>query len=131
MKNIIKPKNLLVFPLVSFSTSEIEKYYETSEILLSSQIDKTDFIDRIYISNRISQEKEIIEGSGKIIDIGEIIKEKTLLSKEQTIYNITNIIKDKEIGKNYEIIGKGFTIIIKPTNSTSFQNSTHVDLKEF
>ena len=119
---------------VSFSTIEIsedrEKYYETSEILLSSEIDKTDFIDRVYISNRISQEKEIIEESGKIIDIGEIIKEKTLLSKEQIIYNITNIIKDTEIGKNYEIIGKGFTIIIKPTNSTSFQNSTHVDFDE-
>ena len=51
-------------------------------------------------------------------------------SKDEIIKNISNIMNDVIIGENYEIIGDNFTIIIKPTNSTSFENYTHVDFNE-
>ena len=44
--------------------------------------------------------------------------------------NVKEIIADKEIGTNYQIEGKDFNILINPTNSTAFQNSTHVDFVE-
>ena len=44
--------------------------------------------------------------------------------------NVKEIIADKKIGTNYEIKGKDFNILINPTNSTAFQNSTHVDFEE-
>jgi hypothetical protein len=51
-------------------------------------------------------------------------------SKEEILNNITEFIQDKEIGKNYKIEGEGFSLIIKPTNSTAFENSTHVDFEK-
>ena len=53
----------------------------------------------------------------------------TKQSKEKILNNVTEFIKDKEIGKNYKIEGEGFSLIIKPTNSTAFENSTHVDFE--
>ena len=123
--------------------------YKTSEILQSSQIDKLtntiDLKENIYSSNRITHEKEILKESEKISQYKdsfiiktekieniekEVKEEETKLSKEEIINNIASIINDKEIGKNYQIKGDDFTIIIKPTNSTSFKNSTHVDFDE-
>ena len=37
---------------------------------------------------------------------------------------------DKEIGKNYEIKGNDFTLIIKPTNTPPLPNTTHVEFNE-
>ena len=101
--------------------------------------------ENIYSSNRITHEKEILKESEKISQYKdsfiiktekieniekEVKEEETKLSKEEIINNIASIINDKEIGKNYQIKGDDFTIIIKPTNSTSFKNSTHVDFDE-
>ena len=72
-----------------------------------------------YPTNKIDDEKE-----------KNIEKITTKESKEEILNNIPNFIKDKEIGKNYQIIGDDFSIIIKPTNSTAFQDSTHVDFAE-
>ena len=51
------------------------------------------------------------------------------ISKNEVIDNISNILNKTEIGENYEINGKDFNLIIKPTNSTSSKNSTHVNFQ--
>ena len=43
---------------------------------------------------------------------------------------MNSILKNKEIGVNYEIKGEDFTIIIKPTNSTPLPNTTHIEFDE-
>ena len=62
----------------------------------------------------------------------------TIIIKEETINktmddlpkNTTEVLSNVEIGKNYEIKGDDFTIIIKPTNSPPLPNKTHVEFNE-
>ena len=51
-------------------------------------------------------------------------------TKEEIFNDLDDVLKDKEIGVNYEIKGKDFTMIIKPTNSTPLPNTTHVEFDE-
>ena len=58
-------------------------------------------------------------------------EEKTNKSLEDFLStNIEEIMEGKEIGKNYEIIGDTFSVIIKPTNSPRLPNKTHVEFDE-
>ena len=68
----------------------------------------------------------------KIIEEGiiNIEKEETNKTLDDIITNITDIMKDKELGVNYEIKGDNFTIVIKPTNSPPLPNTTHVDFDD-
>ena len=56
----------------------------------------------------------------------EIIKREIKESKEELVENLKSLMDTVEIGKNYEMEGEDFTIIIKPTN-TSIPSATHVD----
>ena len=100
---------------VEFSTNNLEfkGYISTNEIDIST----------ITINE---------ETTNKIIneDIINVEKETTNKTKDDIITNITDLMKDKEIGINYEIKGEDFTIIIKPTNSPPLPNTTHVDFDE-
>ena len=103
---------------------------EDKEYLFNGTNKNFDYPQSTSINSEITQSisdklnlSEIITEYPKI----QINEEKINKTKEEIINNITDIISDKEIGKNYEIKGDDFTIIIKPTNSSSFQNSTHVD----
>ena len=59
------------------------------------------------------------------------IEEKTNKSKEDFLNtNMHEIMKDKELGKNYEIKGDSFTAIIKPTNLPRLPNQTFVVFDE-
>ena len=60
----------------------------------------------------------------------QMIKNKTDIKKEKLFENLSNIINSIEIGKIYEIIGKEFELIIKPTNSSILENSTHVNFSK-
>ena len=68
------------------------------------------------------------EYSEKIIISGdiEIIKREIKENKEQLIEIFPSLIESIEIGKNYEMDGEDFTIIIKPTN-VSIPSKTHVN----
>ena len=72
------------------------------------------------ITNKIKEENE------EII----VAKETTNKTKEEIINNIEDLMADKEIGKNYEIKGDDFKLIIKPTNSPPLPNTTHVEFDE-
>ena len=51
-------------------------------------------------------------------------------TEENILLNITDILKDKEPGKVYNIKRDNYTIIIRPTNSTIEPNSTYVNISE-
>ena len=53
-----------------------------------------------------------------------------LYTKDNLLLNITNILKDKEVGKKYKIKGEDYEIIIKPSNSTMETNTTYINFKE-
>jgi len=78
----------------------------------------------------ITNKENILSQTEVIKEISKIKIEETKKSKEEVINNITDIIKDKEIGKNYIIKGEDFTIIIKPTNSTNPENSTYIEFDQ-
>ena len=63
-------------------------------------------------------------------NILQIIEIKTNKTKEEIMSNINQIIAENEIGNDLEIKGKDCKVTINPTNSTAFQNSTHVDFQE-
>ena len=101
-----------------YSTNEIR--YNTTiplEIKDSSYIEDT--------TNKIVNIKTDIKNEETII-----IKETTNKTKEEIMNNIEEIMNGKEIGKNYEIKGDDYTIIIKPSNSTPLPNTTHVEFDE-
>ena len=122
--------------------NNLETQFKPNENYISNSIINIDIISvksDIYIENKYSNmtSNDLIPSqycydTNIINEKTEqpIKEESTKKSKEEIINNITNIINDKVIGKNYEIKGEDFTIIIKPTNSTSFPNSTHVDFEE-
>ena len=106
----------------NFHSSDI-----TTEKFNKTNISKSYFYDNEEKSNELETEYRKID---EYILENEIIKTNTSRSKEEIIGNISFIINDKEIGKNYEIKGDDFTIIIKPTNSNYFENSTYVEFYE-
>ena len=124
-------QNIIIESLITDSSNEIRithfsEYFKISDTLTQEK-EHSEEIE--LITN--NKDNEFIIQTQKIIEIKTDVKEEeTKLLKEQIINNITSIIGDKEIGKSYEITGKGFTIKIKPTNSTSFQNSTHIDFDD-
>ena len=72
-------------------------------------------------NNITTPQKEIIKND----DI--YIKEYTNKSRYEVFRDIDEVLQNKKIGTNYEIIGKDFNVIIKPTNSSFFDNKTKVD----
>ena len=63
-----------------------------------------------------------------IIETNEIIIENLNIAKNEL--DISKVINETEIGKNYKLIGKDFILKIKPTNSSAFDNSTYVNFYE-
>ena len=61
-----------------------------------------------------------------------ILSENNILNitKEQLIENLTDIIKDKEIDKIYELDGEDYKILIYPTNATTLSKKTHVNFEK-
>ena len=51
-------------------------------------------------------------------------------TKYEIFRDIEEILKNIKIGVNYEIEGKDFIILIKPTNSTFFDNRTKIEFEE-
>ena len=134
-----------------FESDNISIFSESTEKIFDDLIystEKNDFSDYVNDTNIITQKKEILETekitqykidstiiTEKIIDeeiTTEIKKEHTKLSKKQILNNPSSLLDNTKIGINYEITGDGFKIIIKPTNSTLFQNQnvTYVDFDE-
>ena len=93
----------------SFSSSQIGSF--------SSNIQKT--FTSIIISNSLN-----------ITNEDKIIRNKTDIPKEEIGEKLDEIIKLIEIGKKYEISGDDFVIEIKPINSSSLKNSTHINFNQ-
>ena len=70
-------------------------------------------------------EINIIEEESKISE--EIKKTKINITKEEFLENLKEIINEIKIGQSYEYIGDDYNLLIKPTNSTFLQNSSHVN----
>ena len=87
--------------------------FDTEEKKVKSDIDTYKLITEEKIS-------EIINKNGDV--------KKTLnIDKNELIKNISNIIEDIKIGRNYEMTGDDFIMSIRPTKSFMNSNSTHVD----
>ena len=93
-----------------------ENTYINNNINITDKLQK---IDTTYINEKKEENEEII-----------IEKETTNKTKEEIINNIEDLMADKEIGKNYEIKGDDFKLVIKPTNSPPLPNTTHVEFEE-
>ena len=123
-------------------TTNLPEFIDTSHYIINTISDS--FVINNTTTNinyNYNSSYSIIDKSDIIIDIiTDIIiiiitnntykKEVTNKTKEEIINDIDNVIKDKQIGVNYEIKGEDFTIIIKPTNSTPLPNTTHVEFDE-
>ena len=59
-----------------------------------------------------------------------VIKYEINKTKEDLINNLTEILNKIEIGKKYEFKGDDFIILVRPTNSTYLENSTHINFSE-
>ena len=57
----------------------------------------------------------------------KIIKNETKQKKEEIVQNINEILSLIEKGNIYEITGEDFTVLIKPTNSTYLESTTHIN----
>ena len=134
-------------------TNQITTILETTEIAINSQeifesiinteiinITKTANIEIIKSTTIMEKYEEIkstfiIDNNEETIATvpllrkdGEVIKEIIQMSKEDL--NIKDIIYNTEIRKNYEIKRNDFTLRIRPTNSSLFDNSTYVKLSK-
>ena len=91
-----------------------------NKTFISSNITNNSFSPYSSIDSEIN-----IISSNKIENA--IIKNKTNIKKEKLKDFIPKIMDSIEIGKNYEITGEDFNLIIKPTNASFLENTTHVD----
>ena len=107
-------------PEIKEDTTNIPTLVNFSDEISTYQSDKT------YISENILEiSEEIINENNE-----EILKRYLDINRDEIENNLKKIIDDIDIGKNYEIKGNDFTLKIKPTNSTLFDNSTHVEFDE-
>ena len=94
----------------------------------------TDIFSQNFISNTINTEFHtiIIDStiSYSIPNENKIIQKNLEVNKEEFIENLKEIIEEIEIGTNYEMKGEDFNLIIKPTNSTYLDNTTHVNFSK-
>ena len=131
--NIITNCNFTDTSICKFHQND-ENFFITNTIKESFILDNTNIIEstqiKIYNISIKTEIKEITDNSEIIEKKEEIIFEYMDIYKEELKDKINDIIKVKKIGRNYEIKGKDFTLKIKPTNSTIFDNSTHVDFDE-
>ena len=65
--------------------------------------------------------------NSKIIINEEEIEKEFNGGKEELLQNLTDLVNDITIGRKYTIKGEDFTLIIKPTNSSFLESSTHVN----
>ena len=123
--SILHSDILLISDTYSSKISDINTISH-SDILLISDIysSKISDINTIYNVNNdyseIPQKKEI---ELEEFDIRKI-------KKEELIANIKKIMDSVDIGKTYEYKGDGYDLIITPTDSTFFENSTHINFSE-
>ena len=99
----------------------------TSDYNIINTYNNVDFKNENYITSyNTIQKTELIMIKSNLT----YIKEVTNKSKEEIFNDIKNVLEDKKVGETYEIKGEDFTIVIKPTNSTSLPNTTHVEFDE-
>ena len=125
--------------------SHSQEREEIIETTLPQNIEEytTDIPSSNYYSDAISSlpsfssEKIEIEFTEEInknltasINSGEIIKWYIDINKEEIQDNLKDILDVVDVGNNYQIRGNDFSLKIKPTNSTIFDNSTHVEFNE-
>ena len=79
----------------------------------SSIINFNDIKNEAKINNEIITEKEIEKDFNG--------------GKDELLENLDDLINNITIGQKYKITGDDFTLIIKPTNSTFLENTTHVN----
>ena len=129
-----KSKSYCIVCKYNFIYSELTRVKNCSDYI--DEVDETDY-------NDISTEKNVVETDVKIeentqkpevsdtVEVETEIEDVNIIilkeNKEQLIKNLSNIINDIEIGKNYKMQGDDFTMIIKPTNSSSIPSLTHVN----
>ena len=92
--------------------------------------DTTDIPTSIYVSDYMSILSNLSSTIIEVIEEEEIIKKYLDISKDEITNNLKEILKEIKVGKNYEIFGNDFNLKIKPTNSTVFDNKTHVEFDE-
>ena len=111
---------LLISDTYSSKISDINTISH-SDILLISDIYSSKDINTVYNFNNdyseIPQKKEI---ELEEFDIRKI-------KKKELIANIKKIMDSVDIGKTYEYKGDGYDLLITPTSSTFFENSTHIN----
>ena len=96
--------------------SNYTNIYNDSKI--SNYIDESNYFNLTdFINSTISKGKEILEN-------------KINIDKKDVLDNIPQIIDCIEIGKNYEVEGEDYTLIIKPINSSYLSNSTHINFNK-
>ena len=83
-----------------------------------------------FSSNTQKNYSSIISNSLTIIMEDKIIKSKIDISKEEILERLYKIMKSIDIGKKYEFYGDDFIIEIKPINSSSLENSTHINFNQ-
>ena len=115
-----------------FSSSAIISSYISSSFLSSTFFTTSNFSSSSQIgsfSSNIhkSYSSVIISNSFLITNEDKIIRNKTDIPKDEIVEKLDEIMKSIEIGKKYEFSGDGFIIEIKPINSSSLENSTHIN----
>jgi hypothetical protein len=123
----------LLFNISSNNYELITDYNFTDDKKCTFQMEEKDTLNNSQAFNLTFMEtgnEEIKEENNHTFN-DFFIEEKTNKSKEDFLNtNMHEIMKDKEKGKNYEIKGDTFTVIIKPTNLPRLPNQTFVVFDE-
>ena len=122
---------------------ETEKIKEDIAIYIEKEIEK-EIYDNIKeeeekYDNVIEDEKKentkikeienyLIEERTKEIDFIE--QKEIKISKDNIIQNLTELIDNIAIGRNYKYIGEDYNIVIKPTNASYLETETHVNFTQ-
>ena len=123
-KEIIPENSHLIY---NFSDDDDFNDLSEESSLVQSENYYSSYIFSDLMTNYIDRKTNKTDNLNEEVKIEKEITNKT---KEDIINNIADIMNDKEIGKNYEIKGEDFTLIIKPTNSPPLPNTTHIEFNE-
>ena len=116
-----------IFPSSATISSYISSSFLSSTFFTTSSFSSSSQIVSFSSNIHKSYSSVIISNSLTITTEDKIIRNKTDIPKDEIIAKLDEIMKSIEIGKKYEFSGDGFIIEIKPINSSSLENLTHIN----
>ena len=128
------PKNENKWNVIIYNNYMLDSNYSTPSNLEEEGEDDESFLyedeEGEEMNNYLIKDLNEVEEEYDKEENQEIVKTELTITKEELLKNLTILINNIEIRKNYEFIGEDYNVVIKPINSSYLESSTHINFTQ-